>query len=82
MESPFETRRSRPLPREFPRECCAGKTDAKLGSSTRDRLWGPAGGLEISNLRGNFTGLREILLFRLLGEERILLGPGDQEQGK
>ena len=32
--------------------------------------------LEISNFRGNFTGLRAIFLFRLLGEERTLLGPG------
>ena len=75
-------RRSRPLRRDFPPETCAAKADAKLGSSTKNRLWGLAGGLEISNLRSNFTGPREIFLFRLLGEDRSLLGSGSQEQGK
>ena len=40
-------------------------------------------GLENSNLRGNLTGLRQrqIFLFRLLGEERILLVPGGPKAG-
>ena len=88
MEGPFET-----LERQADhahsdatslREACAAncKADAKLGSSTKDCPWGLAGGLETSNLRGNFTGLREIFLFRLLGEERILLGPGGPRTGE
>ena len=36
---------------------------------------GLAGGLEISNLRSNFMGLREIFLLRLLGEGQVLLDP-------
>ena len=58
--------RSRPLQREYPREAGAAKADAKHESCTKDRLWGLAGGLETSNLCGNFTGLREIFLFCLL----------------
>ena len=73
--------RSLPLQRDFPREAGAAEADAKLGSYIKDRLWRIAGGLETSNLRGNFTGYREIFLFRLLGEERILLGPGGQKEG-
>ena len=73
--------RSRPLQRDFPREAGAAKADAKLGSYIKDRLWRLAGGLETSNLRGNFTGFREIFLFLLVGEEWILLGPGGQKEG-
>ena len=43
--------------------------------------WGLAGGLDISNLRGNFTGLRVIFLFLLLEGKRILLGPGEPRTG-
>ena len=68
-------RRSRPLQRDFPREACAVRADGKLGSSTKHRFWEIAG-LEISKCRGNFTGRREIFLFRLLGDERVLLGSG------
>ena len=74
-------RRSRPLRRDFPREAGADTADAKLESSTRERLGGLAGGLETSDLRGNFTGLRMTFLFRLLEEERILLGPGGPRSG-
>ena len=74
-------RRSRPLRRDFPREVDAAKADAKLGSSTKERLGGLAGGLDTSNLRGNFTGLRVIFLFHLLEGERILLGPGEPRAG-
>ena len=52
------------------------------GSSTRERLWGLAGGLETSNLRGNFTGLRVIFLFCLVEEELILHGPGGPRAGR
>ena len=74
-------RRSRPLRRDFPRDAGASKAGAKLGPSTKDRLWGLAGGLRTSNLRRKFTGLREIFLFHLLNEERILLGPGRPRTG-
>ena len=74
-------RRSRPLRRDFPREVDAAKADAKLGSSTKDRLGGLAGGLDTSNLRGNFTGLGVIFFFLLLEGERILLGPGERRAG-
>ena len=57
------------------------KRTKKLESSTKDHLGGLAGGLESSNLRGTFTGLREFFLFRLLEEERILLGPGGPRAG-
>ena len=84
MESPFEK-----LERhddhahsdEISREAGAAKADAKLGSSTKERLGGLAGGLETSNLRGNFTGLRVTFLFRLLEGEWILLGPGGPRAG-
>ena len=75
-------RRSRPLRRDFPREAGAAKADAKLGSPTKERFGGLAEGLETSNLRGNFTGLREIFLFRLLEGARILLAHEDQEQAQ
>ena len=74
-------RRSLPLRRDFVREAGADKADAKLGSSTKECLGGLAGGLETSNLRVNFTGLRVTFLFRLLEEERILLGPGGPKSG-
>ena len=74
-------RRSRPLRGDFSREAGAAKADAKLGSATKERLGGLAGGLETSNLRGNFTGLRVFFLFRLLEEELILLGPGGPRAG-
>ena len=70
-----------PAPTRLPREAGAAKADAKLGSSTKDRFWGLAEGLENSNLRGNFTELRQIFVFRLLGGERILLGPGGARAG-
>ena len=38
--------------------------------------------MEISKFRGNFMGLREIFLFPLLGEERILRGPGRLSAGE
>ena len=79
-ESPFEILEW-PLRRDFPREAGAAKADAKLGSSAKERPWGLAGGVETSNLRGNVTGLRQIFLFRLLKEERILLGPGGPRTG-
>ena len=41
-----EARRSRPLRRDFPREAGAATADAKLKSSTMDRLGGLAGRLE------------------------------------
>ena len=66
---------------DFPREVDAAKADAKLRSSTKERLGGLAGGLETSNLRGNFTGLRVTFLFRLLEEEWIRLGPGGPRAG-
>ena len=43
--------------------------------------WGTCWGLDTSNLRGNFTGLRVIFLFLLLEGERILLGPGEPTTG-
>ena len=57
------------------------KAEAKLGSSTKDRLGGLAGGLDTSNLHGNFTGLRVIFRFLLLEGELILLGPGELKTG-
>ena len=83
MESPFETLEQHDdhAQRDFPRDVDAAKADAKLGSSTKDRLGGLAGGLDTSNLRGNFTGLRVIFLFLLLEGERILLGPGEPRAG-
>ena len=33
-------------------------------------------------MRSNFMGLRDVLISRLLGEERILLGPGGRRKGK
>ena len=74
-------RRLRPLRRDFPREDGTAKAEAKLGSSTKDRLGGLTGGLDTSNLRGNFTGLRVIFLFLLLEGELILLGPGEPRTG-
>ena len=74
-------RRSRQFRRYFPREVHAAKADAKLGSSTKDRLGGLARGLDTSNLRGNFTGLRVIFLFPLLEGERTLLGLGEPRAG-
>ena len=44
--------------------------------STKDRIWGLGGGLEISNLCSNFMGLRESFLFRSRGGEQSLHGPG------
>ena len=70
-----------PTPTRLPARSWCCKADAKLGSSTKDRLGGLAGGLEISNLRGNFTGLRVIFLFLLLEGEQILLGPGEPRAG-
>ena len=74
-------RRLRPLRRDFPRGDDAAKAEAKLGSSITDRLGGLTGGLDTSNLRGNFTGLRVIFLFLLLEGELILLGPGEPRTG-
>ena len=74
-------RRLRPLRRDFMRGDDAAKAEAKLGSSTKDRLGGLTGGLDTSNLRGNFTGLRVIFLFLLLEGELILLGPGEPRTG-
>ena len=74
-------RRSHPLRQDFPREVDAAKADAKLGSSTNERLGGLAGGLDTSNLRGNFTGLPLIFLFLLLEGERIWLDPGEPRAG-
>ena len=87
MESPFEILRrhvnpTNPLQRDSPREACAIKTDAKLVSNIKDRFWEVAGELEMSEFRGNFTGLREIFLFCLLGEEIILVGPGGPRAGE
>ena len=85
MESPFERLQRHDdhahSGRDFPREAGAAKANAKLGSSTKDQLWGLAGGLETSNLRGNVNWLRVIFLFRLLEDERILLGPGGPRAG-
>ena len=50
--------RSHPLRRNFPWEAGVAEVDAKLASSTKCRFGGLAGGLETSNLRGNFLGLR------------------------
>ena len=74
-------RRLRPLRRDFPWEDGTAKAEAKLGSSTKDRLGGLTGGLDTSNLRCNFTGLRVIFLFLLLEGELILLGPGEPRTG-
>ena len=74
-------RRSRPLRRDFPREVDAAKADAKLGSSTKERLGGLAGGLETSNRPGNFNGLRVTFLFRLPEGDWIRLGPGRPRAG-
>ena len=73
---------SRPLQRDFPRETSAVRVDAELGSSTEERFWGVTAGLAISSFQNNLMGLREIFIFPLLGEERILLAQEDQEQAK
>ena len=70
-----------PTPTRLSAEAGAAKADAKLGSSTKERLRGLAGGLETSNLRGKFTGLRVTFVFRLLEEECFLLGPGGPRAG-
>ena len=44
--------------------------------------WGTSWGLENSNLRGNFTGLRETFLFRLLEEEWICWAQEDPKQAE
>ena len=75
-------RRSRLLRRGCPRDACAVRADAKLGSSTTDRFWEIAERLELSNFLGNFTGILETFLFRLLGEERNLLGPVGARRGE
>ena len=50
MGSPFENLGSTsilPTVTRPPVEACAAKANAKLGSSTKNRLWGLAGGLEL-----------------------------------
>ena len=68
MESPFETLEQHD-DHAHSDETSHEKADAKLGSSTKERLGGLAGGLETSNRRGNFNGLRVTFLFRLLEED-------------
>ena len=70
-----------PTPTRLPARSWCCQSRAKLGSSTKARVEGLVGGLETSNLRGNFTGLQVTFLFRLLEEERILLSPGGPRSG-
>ena len=67
--------RSHPLRRDFPREACPLRADAKLVSSRKDCCWEVAGRLEISNFRGIFR-------FRLLGGNGFCWVQEKQEQAK
>ena len=85
MESPFEIQ-ERHDDHAHSDETSRGKLmqpkqTQKLGSFTKERLGGLAGGFDTSNLRGNFIGLRVIFLFSLLEGERIVFGPGGPKAG-
>ena len=85
MESPFETLEQHDdhaHSDETSREKLEPpKQKQNLGPPPKTALGGLAGGLDTSNLRGNFTGLQVIFLFLLLEGERILLGPGEPKTG-